>query len=138
MRRLEKIILSLSKEALENGEASQNGKVEMFCVGISKKETLIGKNKYIVSKQVKYNYPKFSALHAELDYFHKAKKLNFEADDIVVFGVRKTLLKNTKPCIYCASLLAEVSFKRIHFFEDGKLISLTKKDFLKRTGRKCK
>lgn len=101
----------------------------MYCVGISKKEILIGENKYIVSKQVKYNYPHFSALHAELDFFHKAKKEHFYPSDIFVFGYRKSLLKNTKPCLYCASILNELDFKRIHFFKEGKIITLTKEEF---------
>lgn len=122
-------LLRLMNILLERETNIPKGKVKMYCVGISKKEILIGENKYIVSKQVKYNYPHFSALHAELDFFHKAKKEHFYPSDIFVFGYRKSLLKNTKPCLYCASILNELDFKRIHFFKEGKIITLTKEEF---------
>ena len=92
-------LLRLMNILLERETNTPKGKVQMYCVGISKKEILIGENKYIVSKQVKYDYPNFAALHAELDFFHKAKKERFYPSDIFVFGYRKSLLKNTRPCL---------------------------------------
>lgn len=115
---------------LFNGTPEEKGKVKMYCVGINKKEIIYGENKYIVSRQKKYNYPYFASYHAELDFFYKAKKKNFFAEDIFIFGYRTNLLKTTKPCIYCATLLSTLEFKRIHFFEDNKLISLNKKQFI--------
>lgn len=126
--RLERL-LRLMKILLQRDADVPKNKVKMYCVGISKKEILIGENKYIVSKQVKYNYPHFSAMHAELDFFLKAKKENFVPEDIFVFGYRKHLLNNTRPCIYCANILNEIDFKRIHFFEEGELVTMTKKQF---------
>ncbi|ABJ91530.1 hypothetical protein YS40_136 [Thermus phage phiYS40] len=122
-------LLRLMNILLERDANIPKGKVKMYCVGVNRKEILIGENKYIISKQVKYDYPHFSALHAELDFFHKARKENFYPSDIFVFGYRKNLLKNTRPCLYCASILNELDFKRIHFFEEGKIITLTKEEF---------
>lgn len=102
----------------------------MLCVGIRKKEILIGENKYIYSKQIYYNYPNFCNIHAELDFFHKAKKNDFFADDILIVGKRTKPLKTTKPCIYCATVLSELKFKRIHFFENKMLVTMTRKDFI--------
>lgn len=61
-------LIRLMNILLEKETNIPKGKVKMYCVGVNKKEILIGENKYIVSKQVKYDYPNFSALHAELDF----------------------------------------------------------------------
>lgn len=124
-------ILNLT-EKLINGSTFPvpKGKVKMLCVGIRKKEILIGENKYIYSKQIYYNYPKFCNIHAELDFFYKAKKNNFFADDILIIGKRTKPLKTTKPCIYCATVLSGLKFKRIHFFENSALVSMSRKDFI--------
>lgn len=108
-----------------------DGKITMYCIGINKKEIIVGHNKYITSVQVKHNYPEFLSLHAELDFYYKAKKKKFIPSDIYIVGYRKAELKNTKPCIYCATVLKELRFKRIHFYENGELLSLTYTQFTK-------
>lgn len=124
-------ILNLAEKLINVGTFSvPKGGVKMLCIGIRKKEILIGENKYINSKQIYYNYPNFCNIHAELDFFYKAKKNNFLADDILIIGKRAKPLKTTKPCIYCATILSELKFKRIHFFENKKFISLTRKEFI--------
>ena len=125
-------LLNITEKLIEERMSmALKGKVKMLCVGIRKKEILIGENKYISSKQIYYNYPKFCSIHAELDFFYKAKKNNFFADDILIVGKRTSFLKTTKPCIYCATVLSELKFKRIHFFEHGVLVSMSRKDFIK-------
>jgi len=109
----------------------EKGKVKMFCIGSSKKQFLIGRNRYIKSKQFHFNYPHFASYHAEFDFYLKAKKKELSFDDIFVFGFRTSVLENTRPCIYCARLLLEIDFKRIHFFENGKVISMKKNAFVK-------
>mgnify|MGYP001627409349 CR=1 FL=1 len=124
-------LLNITEKLIEERTSTvPKGRVKMLCVGIRKKEILIGENKYIYSKQIYYNYPKFCNIHAELDFFYKAKKNNFFADDILIIGKRTKPLKTTKPCIYCATVLSELKFKRIHFFENSALVSMSRKDFI--------
>jgi len=108
-----------------------DGKVTMYCIGINKKEIVTGTNKYIVSRQTKHKYPKFASVHAELDFYYRAKKKGFEPSDIYIVGYRTNQLKTTKPCIYCAALLLELRFKRIHFYEDGVMKTLTRSQLQK-------
>ncbi len=41
----------------------------------------------------------------------------------------EVLLKNSMPCAYCSALLLELGFKRISFFLDGEIVSMTREDF---------
>jgi len=74
---ISKLLKITEKLIEERTSIALKGKVKMLCVGIRKKEILIGENKYISSKQIYYNYPKFCSIHAELDFFIKLKRIIF-------------------------------------------------------------
>lgn len=101
----------------------------MFCVGVNRKEVVIGENKFVLGRQRRHGYPDFSSIHAELDFYYKAKRRSFVPQEVFVFGFRGGILKNSMPCAYCSALLLELGFKRISFFLDGEIVSMTREDF---------
>jgi len=105
------------------------GQVHMVCVGISGKEVLVGYNKYRTGKHLVYGYPGYSSVHAEFDFYRKALKRGFRPDYIVVVGERTNLLKSTRPCKVCSSLLMDLGFKKILFLSEGQLIEMDYKSF---------
>ncbi|AYJ73952.1 hypothetical protein phiLo_100 [Thermus phage phiLo] len=122
-------ILRLLSASSEGEEKVPKGKVRMFCVGINKKEVVIGKNKYSSGPQHRLGYPPFSSLHAELDFYYRCKRTGFVPKEIFIFGFRKKFLRSTAPCIYCGTVLLNLDFRRIHFFVEGKLTSMSKEEF---------
>ncbi len=101
----------------------------MVCVGISGKEVLVGYNKYRTGKHLVYGYPGYSSVHAEFDLYRKALKRGFEPDYIIVLGERTNLLKSTKPCKVCSSLLLDLGFKKILFLSENQLVEMDYKSF---------
>jgi len=100
------------------------GQVHMVCVGISGKEVLVGYNKYRTGKQLVYGYPGYSSVHAEFDFYRKALKRGFEPEYLIVLGERTNLLRSTKPCRVCSSLLLDLGFKKISFLSEGQIIEM--------------
>lgn len=119
--------LKITKEYLPK----TRGQVHMVCVGISGKEVLVGYNKYRTGKHLVYGYPGYSSVHAEFDFYRKALKRGFEPDYIVVVGERTNLLRSTKPCKVCSSLLLDLGFKKIVFLSEGQLVEMDYKSFEK-------
>ncbi len=105
------------------------GQVHMVCVGVSGKEVLVGYNKYRTGKHLVYGYPGYSSVHAEFDFYRKALKRKFEPDYIIVLGERTNLLKSTKPCRACSSLLLDLGFKKILFLSGNQLVEMDYKSF---------
>jgi len=105
------------------------GQVHMVCVGVSGKEVLVGYNKYRTGKHLVYGYPGYSSVHAEFDFYRKALKRGFEPEYIIVLGERTNLLKSTKPCKVCSSLLLDLGFKKILFLSEDQLVEMDYKSF---------
>jgi tRNA(Arg) A34 adenosine deaminase TadA len=105
------------------------GQVHMVCVGVSGKEVLVGYNKYRTGKHLVYGYPGYSSVHAEFDFYRKALKRGFEPEYIIVLGERTNLLKSTRPCRVCSSLLLDLGFKKILFLSEDHLVEMDYKSF---------
>ncbi len=105
------------------------GQVHMVCVGVSGKEVLVGYNKYRTGNHLVYGYPGYSSVHAEFDFYRKALKKGFTPDYIIVVGERTSLLRSTKPCKVCSSLLLDLGFKKIAFLSEGQLVEMDYKSF---------
>lgn len=124
--------LSVGMKYLRNTKSlfpKLRGQVHMVCIGVSGKEFLVGYNKYRSGIHPVYGYPGYSSVHAEFDFYRKAIKRGFEPDHIVVIGERTNLLRSTKPCKVCSSLLLDLGFKNIFFLHEEKMVKMDYKEF---------
>lgn len=76
-------------------------------------------------------YPEFCGVHAELDLFRRHK--NLDGGTIYIAGKLAktgTMMPNTQPCIYCATILNEAGVKNAVFYEDGVPVKMPIKELV--------
>ena len=115
-----KLIVSavrISKERLKNHpEFLYKGYIHFSFLILKGKVIAIGLN-HRGNNPIQYGYPIYGKIHSEIDAYRKAKGL-LKGDSFLLINIRLGrggILRNSKPCKFCQSLLKELGCKRVYY-----------------------
>jgi len=113
-----KLIVSavrISKERLKNHpEFLYKGYIHFSFLILKGKVIAIGLN-HRGNNPIQYGYPIYGKIHSEIDAYRKAKGL-LKGDSFLLINIRLGrggIIRNSKPCLYCQSLLKELGCKEV-------------------------
>jgi len=115
-----KLIVSavrISKERLKNHpEFLYKGYIHFSFLILKGKVIAIGLN-HRGNNPIQYGYPIYGKIHSEIDAYRKAKGL-LKGDSFLLINIRLGrggIIRNSKPCFFCQSLLKELGCKRVYY-----------------------
>lgn len=109
-------------QAVANGHSS-GGSYNMAAVWARSKPLVTGTNKlHLPARYESTIYPRECGLHAELDLFRRSRLIT--GGTVYVAGALESSgseMPNTKPCIYCATILDAAFVRWVVYRSDGEV-----------------